>query len=245
MSDEEYGRVDFVKMLKYPIEFGTKSSLWYNGIFIDSDNPKLAILRAELTIFEMLSNRTGVVDGPYIPMLRYEMRVNRELFEQGEFRYALLRQHTLFETVFRLKAGLGQEKWRWTVESVYRGENLISKRMYEDFEEFNDMRNNLAHNWFYHLSDSDESVREITKMGLNLISRLLINELSDIFETYTNRHPSHRLYSKLEQRDTCAISSNANISVRIRCEKCEEKFNPQNHHKRCPHCYSPHQHWRE
>jgi hypothetical protein len=245
LSEEEYERTDLVKMLKYPIEFDTKSSLWYNGIFNGSDDPKLDILRAELGVFEILSKKTCIIDGPYIPMLRYEMRVNRELFQRSRFHYAILRQHTLFETVFRMKAGLGQVKWRWSVESVYRGENLIEETTYKQLADFNEMRNNLAHNWFYHFADENKSVREVARTGLNIISRLLIDELCETFESYSDKHPSERLYTKLECRETGNISSNATASVKIECENCTSKFNPQNHHKRCPNCDSRHRYWKE
>jgi hypothetical protein len=243
LSEDEIEPVDIVKMLKYPIELDTRSSLWYNGIFPDSEDPKLIILLIEYDIFEILSNETTLIDGPYIPMLRYETNVLKELFQNEEYPFIVLQQHAFLETLFRLKAGLGQVKWEWTVKSVFRGECLIDKRAYSDLDEFNELRNNLAHDWFSYIEVSNQRVRDIARKGLRVISSLYTKELYETFDSYSSKHPSQRLPTKLEQRASASISGSANASVLITCDDCGREFNPQNHWKRCPQCQSWHGYW--
>lgn len=239
--------IDLVKMMKYPISFDSKNQLLYNSLLPDSENPKLDLLLIELNIYTILSDETNIVDGPFLPVLRYEIRIQKELLQNNEFHYAVLRQHALLETIFRMKAGLGHVKWKWTLKSVYQGEQLINKRTYDELIDFNTIRNRLAHNWFSYIEISDDVVRRTAQKGLRIMSDLLARELYEAFDSYCSKHPSQRLVTKLEQRDTASISSSANATVTRshECDNCGHEFDPQNHHKRCPECYSWHGYWEE
>jgi rubrerythrin len=237
--------IHFVKMMKYPIGFDRRGGLLYNGVFVDSKDPKLALLEWEIGVFDLLSERTAIVDGPYIPMLRYEIRVQQELFHENNYKYAILRQHAFLETIFRRKAGLEQVKWRHTLNCVYRGEDLISTRSFEELSDFDDLRNDLAHDWYAYLHLEKEVIRSSAQDALRVMSKLLSEEIHTTYISYTSNHPSNRLPAKLEKRPTSETNSSGRVSVEISCDNCGNKFNPQNHWKRCPQCRTKHSYWKE
>lgn len=242
-SDQEFEHVDSVRALKYPVKFNSKGRSLYNAILSNSENPKMGILLVELEVFKLLSEETDFIDDHSIPILRYEIRSQKAIFQNSNFYYAVLRQHALLETLFRVKAGLGHRKWKWALKSVYQGEHLISERMYNDLNDFNDIRNNLAHDWFSYLGIPEDNVRRVARKGLRVISRLLSNELYDTFDSYSSKHASQRFSAKLEHRDTASFSSSAKATIMISCDNCQNKFNPQDHWKRCPECHLWHGYW--
>lgn len=244
-SDHQMKSIDIIKALKCPINLSSGDRSLYNASLPSSKSPEMNILLMELEIFRLLSDETDFVNGPYIPILRYEIRAQKTIFKNSEFYYAVLRQHAFLETFFRMKAGLGHVKWRWALKSVYRGEHLIDEETFTQLNDFNDVRNNLAHHWFSYLELSEKSVRRSAKKGLNVISRLLTAELHSVFDSYCSKHASQRFPTKLEHRVTSSISSSANASVMITCDNCEYEFNPQNHWKRCPECHFCHDYWKE
>ena len=235
---------DVLTGLKYPISFEGRSQLLYNGIYKSEKDPLLAILEQEIYIFDMIEEESIDKSIISIPSIRYEIRIQKQLLEDDLYRFALLRQHALFETIFREESGVGEEKWRYTLESVYRGENYIDTNSYEKLTELNEARNDIAHNWFSYIQKPESKIRQIVLNGLSVMSKLLMKDLADVFTTYSNRHISKRHSAKLEDRATGKTSGGATVSVEISCDNCESKFNPQNHFKRCPDCYSEHDYWK-
>lgn len=240
ISSRKYTPIDFIKMIKYPLEFESSIFNLYS-----TDNPKLWVLSLEIYIYKILSKVTSIIEGPFIPMLRYEIRVQQSLFQENMLIFAILRQRALLETIFREKAGLGQVDWKWTLESTYRGENIIGVEAYDILKEHTEWRNDFAHDWFSYIHLNKNEVRSIARKGLRILSYLLSKELYETFQSYCSKHPSQRHFAKLEQRPTAVGSSFARPSVRILCDNCGCKFDPQNHWKRCPDCYSWHGYWEE
>lgn len=236
-GDGDFEAIDFVKMIKCPMGFKKPAVNWY-----PVDNPKLRVLMLEVGVFEELAERTDIVDGAFIPMLRHELRVTSNLLQQAEYEFAVLRLHALLETLFRTKADLGEVKWEFSLKSAYRGEDLIDSRTYTKLkEEFNEVRNNLAHDWFSYHRLPEETIEDAAIIGLLAASELLTQELHDVYSSYTSNHPSKRLFSKLEARRTLSPSGSASATVSTLCEKCGHRFVPaEDGWKRCPQCDSPH-----
>lgn len=240
-SSREYTPIDFIRMIKYPLEFESSTFNLY-----PTNNPKLWILSLEIYIYKVLSKETSIIEGPFIPMLRYEIRVQQSLFQEDMLIFAILRQRALLETIFREKAGLGQVDWKWTLQSAYRGEDIIGLEAYNILKEHTEWRNNFAHDWFSYIYLNENDIRSIARKGLRILSYLLSKELDETFQSYCSKHPSQRHSAKLEQRPTAVGSgSSARASVRISCDNCGCKFDPQNHWKRCPDCDSRHGYWEE
>jgi rubrerythrin len=240
LSEREYDMIDLIKMIKYPLAFDSDS----HNLYLHSE-PKMWILRTEVAIYRILSDETPLVEGPFIPMLRYEIRTQQSLLDQSEYIFAVLRQRALFETFFREKAGLGQVDWKWTLKSAYRGEEIISSQSYNTLDEHTEDRNKFAHDWFSYLNQCENNTRQTVLDGLNIMSILLSKELYKTYQSCFQDHPSQRFFAKLEQRKLADISSSARVSVTITCDFCGQEFNPQDHWKRCPDCDSPHRHWEE
>lgn len=224
--------VNKVKMLKYPLSTVQTHLL-------------LTLTLLEYEIYRILEQETGLVDGPYIPMLRYEIILQKQLFDDDELELAILRQSTLIETYLRRKIGVGQVKWKWTVESAYRGENLFDASIHKDLEVLKEVRNDFAHSWqSYTRSGTRTGLRRACRAGLRIMAYFLSKELADTFERNSSKHISQRYASRWEDRETSELSANAaRLRVKISCDHCGQKFDPQNHWKRCPHCYSRHYYW--
>jgi hypothetical protein len=226
--------IDKVKILKYPLTTHQRNLL-------------LMLTRVEYEVFSMLASETSLVEAPHIPMLKYELLVQQGLFEDEEYELAALRQSTLIESFLRLKTGVGQVKWEWTVKCAYRGEEMFDEPTYEDLELLKEVRNDYAHDWEIYVDDTDrDRLRRACRAGLRVISRFHFDELTRTFKSYSSKHISQRYPTDWGARQSSMVTgSEASVSVKIICDHCGEKFNPIDHWKRCPECDARHSHWEE
>jgi hypothetical protein len=84
-----------VKIMKYPLS--------------TSQPPLIRMFyQLEYDVFALLAQETSLVDGPFLPMLRYELIMQDELREEENYATAILRQSAFLETFFKMKMG----KWK-------------------------------------------------------------------------------------------------------------------------------------
>lgn len=207
-------------------------------------------LRVEYATYVLLSKYRGVVDGPYIPMFRYERLFQRKLNRDGDYSTALIRQIALFQTYFRMKSGVPQKMWfeklgwRRSLESAYRGEDLFGDTIYNYIEDIWDARCNYAHEWRTYIeNETPSTVREAYRKGIYTLTKLLKYELNMAYSQYSSTWPSPQFPSHFARREYIEPKFGPASSklVQLRCENCGEEFNPWvKGYERCPECGSKH-----
>lgn len=228
---EESSPVNKVKVLKYPLSTDLRSL-------------QLMYTLMEYEVYDILASTTDLLEAPYIPMLRYETILQTGLFEDDELELAVLRQSTILETYLRMKADLGQVKWKWTVESAYRGEEVFGAKTYEGLELLKEVRNDYAHNWHIYTTSDRRRLRRACRTGLRIIADFQSKELTETFQRNSSKHISQRHGVSWQARDSSIMTSNAaRVRVAISCDHCGAKFDPQNNWKRCPSCDTLHRYW--
>jgi len=226
-----------VKIMKYPYSFNRQEHIQLMYQF-------------EYVIFQILAEETAIVDGPYLPMFRYEILKQKSLAEESQYDTAVLRQSAFLETLFKMKMGKWKDSegnflnWELCVACVYRGENLITEDMKDRLRIMAPVRNRYAHDWRQYVmrkrADKTE-VKEAFVCGLGVIAELYSKELSHTFSDYTSKHVSKRLPITWADREKSEMTGSATATVGITCDSCGHEFIPREEGwKRCPNCDSPH-----
>jgi len=226
-----------VKIMKYPYSFNRQEHIQL-------------IYQFEYIIFQILAEETTIVEGPYLPMFRYEILKQKSLAVESKYDTAVLRQSAFLETLFKMKMGKWKDSegnflnWELCVACVYRGENLITEDMKDRLRIMVPVRNRYAHDWRQYTmrkgADKTE-IKEAFVCGLGVIAELFSQELSHTFSDYTSKHVSKRLPITWEDREKSEMTGSATATVGITCDSCGHEFIPREEGwKRCPNCDSPH-----
>jgi len=229
---------DQIKVMKYPISTDQKPLL-------------RTLCQLEYDIFYFLSCETDIIDGPFLPMLRYELNIQEEIREDKKYSLAIIRQSTFLETYFKMKMNKWKDSngnflsWEICVRSAFRGENLITKEEKIELYELAQVRNQLAHDWRTLSMRKPCEMEELTqtwKKGYSSISALYGREIKRVYEEYSSNHISKIHSARWERRARSTIKANTvSVTVGISCDNCGQKFQPRYEgHKRCPECDSPH-----
>ncbi|SEF91336.1 hypothetical protein [Halobellus limi] len=229
---------DRIKVLKYPLS--------------TDQRPFIRIVyQIEYDIFEFLSQESNLVDGPFIPMLRYERTMQNELLEEGKYDTAILRQSAFIETFIKMKIGQWKDSngnflsWELCLESAYRGEELISKIERDKLRTLAKVRNRFAHDW-RSLATRPKSdfpdIEKASRCGGEVLSALYGRELKRVYEDYTNQYISNVLPIGWSDRDKSEVEvGTTRVLVEISCDNCGYEFYPyEEGWKRCPKCDVPH-----
>lgn len=227
-----------VKALKYPLQ------TTQNGLIRQ-------IYQLEYDVFEFLSQETNLIDGPFLPMLRYELRMQSEIRDRDELDTGILRQSALIETLIKMKMNQWKDSngnfllWELCIASAYRGENLIIERELDKLCKLSTVRNRLAHDWRDLGMRSKSEIREIKdafENGIEVLSGLYGRELQRVYEGYSGNHISNMLPVRWSDRQKAELTvGTARTTVQISCDQCGYEFYPhRDGWKRCPECDSPH-----
>jgi ribosomal protein L32 len=207
-----------------------------------------SLSKIEYSIYVLISNYLDTVDGPYIPMIRYERLIQRDLISENDFSAALIRQIALFQTYFRLKTSIERKYWseklgwKQSLNCAYRGEKLFGKIIYENLCEIWNIRCNYAHEWRIYLEETPEPLKEAYVKGIRIMAKFLDDELDSAYNQYTKNPFSERLPSHWMRRDASSIeASPARVRIAgITCEHCGEQFDPHTSYTDCPYYGAKH-----
>jgi hypothetical protein len=224
---QEYIPEESVQVLKYPF--------LERALFTVLER----YMKTEYTIFNILSRKTNVVDDTSIPMLRLERLMQRKLAAEGDFSKVLTRQVALFQTFFRMKMGrkdMESVSWEWALKSAYRGENLLNSALYDDLWDVWHIRCNYGHEWRVYPESPSEKVRKGYVKGVQVLTRLLNDELDRVFTEYSSTPLSERLPAHWTRRSRM-VSGDGGMHFSIpemTCSNCEETFDPNSNWRYCP-----------
>lgn len=227
-----------VKVMKYPL----------------STNQRLLVkmfYQLEYDVFDLLAQETSLIDGPFLPMLRYELVMQDELQEEDNYATTILRQSAFLETYFKMKMGKWKDSngnflsWELCNAAAFRGENLITEEERNKLRTFATMRNRFAHDWrvlAMRTPSERVEVKEACNTGYSTIAALYGREIKRVYENYSSEHISGILPTKWEDRAKSEVeTSTARVTVEITCDHCGEQFYPHSKGlKRCPECDTPH-----
>ncbi|WP_147464883.1 hypothetical protein [Halococcus sp. IIIV-5B] len=236
-SGEELTPVRRVKMMKYPYSFHMTKHIQ-------------TMYQIEYAIFQVLTKETSIVDGPYLPMFRYELLEQKLLSDQSDYDMGILRQSAFLETLFKMKMGVWKDSdgdflnWHLCVDCAYRGEDLITESMKYRLEKLAPVRNSYAHDWKQYAlrKKLDEvTIRDAFICGLGVIAELYSKELYQMYTDYSLRHSSKRLPTKWSDREKSTMTASGEGIVGIVCDRCSHEFKPRyKGWKRCPNCDACH-----
>lgn len=227
-----------VKVMKYPLSTDQRTlvRLFY---------------QLEYDVFDLLAQETNLVGGPFLPMLRYELVMQDELQEQGNYDTAILRQSAFLETYIKMKMNQWKDSegnflsWDLCLASAYRGEDLITGSERNKLPKLAKVRNRFAHDWRALAMRPRSEMTEIEEafaIGLETISALFGREIKRVYEDYASEHISESLPTKWQNRATAEVEpGTARATVQITCENCGEQFYPHSDGlKKCPECDMSH-----
>lgn len=235
---EDQSPEGLVKVMKYPLS-------------VDNRGLIQMFYQLEYVIFQILADETSFVEGPYLPMFRYEILKQKPLSEESNYDAALLRQSAFLETFFKMKIGKWKDSygnflsWELCIACAYRGENLLTEGMIQQLRKLASVRNRFAHDWRQYAMRGESDMTEIKdayRAGLGAISELYSQELRQTYLSYTSQPIYQRYSTQWEERDKSVVSANTpTITVGISCENCGYSFQPRDEGwKRCPKCDTPH-----
>jgi hypothetical protein len=227
-----------VKVMKYPLS-------------VDQRPLIRMFYQLEYDVFDLLAQETSLIDGPFLPMLRYELVMQDELREQDVYDTAILRQSTFLETYFKTKMSQWKDSngnflsWEICIASAFRGEHLITEEERDELREFAKVRNRFAHDWRTLAMRTPSKMEEVKKartLGSKMIATLYGREIKRIYENYSSKHISEILPIRWENRSKSEFEGGtARVTVEIACDYCGERFYPHSDGwKRCPECHTPH-----
>jgi rubrerythrin len=226
-----------ISVLKYPLSTDQKPLL-------------RTLCQLEYNTFYFLSCETDIIDGPFLPMLRYELNMQEEIREDERYPLALVRQSTFLETYFKMKMNKWKDSegnflsWEICVKSAFRGENLITEEEKTELYELAQVRNQLVHDWRTLSMRNPDNMEELTQAwqkGYTSISALYGREIKRVYEEYSSNHVSKILPTRWEDRERATTDFSAKATVGISCDNCGEEFLPRHEgYKRCPECDAPH-----
>jgi len=224
-----------ISVLKYPLSTDQKPLL-------------RTLYQLEYNIFYFLSCETDIIDGPFLPMLRYELNMQEEIREDEKHPLAIVRQSTFLETYFKMKMNKWKHSegnflsWEICVKSAFRGENLITEKT--ELYELAQVRNQSVHDWRTLSMRDPDNMEELTQAwqkGYTSISALYGREIKRVYEEYSSNHVSNILPTRWEDRERATTDFSAKATVGISCDNCGEEFLPRYEgYKRCPECDAPH-----
>jgi hypothetical protein len=199
------------------------------------------LMAKEYTVFEILARETSDVDGPFVPMFRYERLKQRKLANENRFDTALTRQMALFQTFLRMRLGYSRPEkapFDQCVKEASDSDLLENDYLYDDIEKIWDIRCNYPHEWRVYLEEYDDRVLSAYGRGVRTIARLLDEELKRAYENYpsapaTQQYPAH--WMRRVRGEPSGKPTQVNFPE-ARCPHCGKVYDPHDSLKTCPYC---------
>lgn len=184
------------------------------------------VLAHEYVVYQILAQKTGIIDQPYLPMLRYELQMQDELAEERRYNEAIVRQAALFQTYLRMTQN--NFHMRWTDCLTHGRDKITPPRLSagakDRIEEVYDVRSDMGHDWRVYVEPtSDESQLQVFAKGRWVLEELRAVELDETYEKYTGNPSSLRLPVRFRERERAtATVKTADVTVTRSCPNCGE-----------------------
>lgn len=182
------------------------------------------ILAHEYVVYQIFARETGIVDQPYLPMLRYEIQMQDELREERRYNEAIVRQAALFQTYLRMTQN--NFHMNWTDCLTHGHSKITSPRLTagakDRIEDVYDARSDMGHDWRVYVEPTaDQSQLQVFDKGRWVLEEIRDVELNETYEEYTGYSPSLRLPIGFRDRERASATvKTAEVTVTRSCPDC-------------------------
>lgn len=186
------------------------------------------VLSHEYAVYQILASETGIVDQPYLPMLRYEIQMQDELENERRYNEAIIRQAALFQTYLRMTQNNFNLNW---TDCLTNGRSKItpprlSSGSKNRIEDVYDARSDMGHDWRVYVEPTaDQSQLQIFAKGRWVLEELRDIELNETYQEYTGNAPAQRLPMGFQDRGrSTATIETPKPAVLRGCPDCGEEL---------------------
>lgn len=192
----------------------------------DSPTTIRMVLAHEYVVYQILAQKTGIIDQPTLPMIRYEIQIQDELAEERRYNEAIVRQAALFQTYLRMTQNNFNMNW---TDCLSHGRDKIcpprvSEGAKDRIKEVYDARSDMGHDWRVYVEPTaDESELQVFAKGRWVLEELRAAELNEMYEYYTGNSSSLRLPVGFRDRGRATTTVNVGeATVSRSCPECGE-----------------------